>query len=119
MLVRRGGVEVAGLGAGASGFGGKRETGILPVFLQQHWDQRAFCLFNENHVAILIHVNADVIPQLDLAGSNQVGEREHEISLDRPLEVTRAILGIGAFIEQKALYPRSAAKDKLAVASGL
>src|SRR2546421_122777 len=99
--------------------GGQRETGILTILFQQHRHQRAFRLFDEGHVAIRIHINADVIAQLHLAGGDQVGQGKYQIALNGPLQVTGAVLGIGAFVQQEALDPRGATEDKLAVTGGL
>ena len=58
------------------------------------------------------------VSQLYLAGSNQVGQREHQMPFDRAFQVTRAVTRVGSFLQQELLHSRRAIEDELVGAGG-
>src|ERR1051326_6029674 len=96
----------------------RRGAAQIAVLFQQHGNQRSFSFFGEGKLAFL-HVDADEVAQLDLPGSYQVGQRKDNVLLDGPLQVTRSVLGVGAFFEKELLHLLGATEDKLVVARGL
>ena len=87
----------------------------IPVFLQENRHQSAFGFLGKGEQVVLA-VNPDEVAQLDLASRYQVRQRKNDVFFDGTLQVTRTVLGIRPFDEQKTLYRRSATEDELMIA---
>ena len=86
------------------------------VTLEQHRRHGAFRLFDKGHAVLRAQVNANEVAEFDLAGSHQIGQGEHDVPLDRTLQVARAVFGIRALLQQKAFRFRSAVEHELVCA---
>src|SRR5271165_4445509 len=92
---------------------------LQPVPRQQDRHQCSFSFFDEGHSTVTIAVDADEVSQLHLPGCDQVRQRENNMTLDGPLQVTSAILHVGPLADQELLYRSRAAEYELVIAGGL
>src|ERR1700730_13311493 len=58
-----------------------------PLTLQQHGNHGVLGFLDEHELAFRTQVDADEVSEPDLSGSHQVGELEHDVALDGPLQV--------------------------------
>src|SRR6476646_3560510 len=109
---RAGGAELApGYGTGWASHG-KRSRGHA-LALQQHRNHGVLGFLHEHERALRTHVNADEVPQLDLSGSDQIGQLEDDMPLDGALEVPCAIFRISPLVQQEAFHLGRATEDEL------
>jgi tetratricopeptide (TPR) repeat protein len=91
----------------------RRNSRSGAVAFHQHWHHRAFGFLDEGQRAFGAQIDPHKISQLDLAGSDQIGQWKYEVTFDRPLQVTGSILGIRSLVQQETLHLGGAVEHEL------
>ena len=102
MLASGGPAEVSSFGCPPAGAGGHGVAAGVAIALQQDRHQSTFGFLGKGQTTFF-HVDADEVTELDLAGGNKIRQGKDNVLFDRPLQVPRTVLWIGAFQQQELL----------------
>src|ERR1035441_6131877 len=69
--------------------------------------------FGEGQRSIRLQSDIDAVASGDLAGGDEIGQRVDDTALNDTLQMARAILGIGALLQQPFLHFRHAVEGEM------